>query len=82
MCAMGVIFFPKRETTKKLGGLRMLATIQHLDCKIMSQSASALHAIPMGNPYWQLFMKTIIPQVFYHPGHAFHVHMTFENSNF
>ena len=49
----------------------MLATFQQLNCKIMSQSASALHAIPMGNHYWQLLMKQIIAQVFYHQGHVF-----------
>ena len=52
----------------------------------MSQSASAVHAIQMGNPYWQLLMKKIIPQVLYHPGHAFCAHgiwkFQFWNFNF
>ncbi len=59
----------------------MLAIFHQLGCEIMSQSASALHAIPMGNHYWQLLMKKIILQVFYHSGHAFHAH-AFGNSNF
>ncbi len=32
------------------------------------------HANPMGNHYWQLLMKQIIPQAFYHLGHVFHAH--------
>ncbi len=51
----------------------MLVAFHHLGCKIMSQSASALHEIPMGNYYWQFLMK-LIPQVFYHLGHVFHAH--------
>ena len=46
----------------------------------MSQSASALYAIPIF--HCQLLMKTIMPEVFYHLGHVFHaIAMVFENSN-
>ena len=51
----------------------MLGTFRWLGCKIMSQSAPALHAIPMGNLHWQSLMEKIIPQVFYHLGYVFHV---------
>ncbi len=72
MRATGNIFKPKRENIKKIRGLQTLATFHQLGCQIMSQSASALHAIPMGNLYRQLLMKQIIPQVLYHMGHVFH----------